>query len=122
MLSKATITVLLGLLVFTVATTKHDVSLASSRSISPKTLQRAFLCIYRYENDDHGWTANTGNGYYGGLQMDREFMGDYGREYLKMWGTADNWPSSVQLAVAYKAYYTRGFYPWPNTAKKCGLL
>ena len=113
---------LMVLLLILVATPQYETSLASSRSLSPKTLQRAFLCIYRYEHGGHGWTANIGNGYYGGLQMDREFQETYGREYLKMWGTADNWPSHVQLAVAYKAYYTRGFNPWRNTARLCGLL
>ena len=31
-------------------------------------LNDAFLCIHHYEG---AWTSNTGNGYYGGLQMDR---------------------------------------------------
>jgi hypothetical protein len=83
-------------------------------------LERAFLCIHGGEGS---WTSNTGNGYYGGMQMDLGFQRTYGSEYLRAWGTADNWPVSVQLAVSMKAYLSgRGFYPWPNTARACGLI
>ncbi len=84
------------------------------------SLNDAFLCIHRYEG---AWTANTGNGYYGGLQMDRRFMELYGSEFVDRWGTADNWPSWAQLETAARAHDSgRGFTPWPNTARFCGLL
>ena len=35
----------------------------------PARLHDSFLCIHRYEGS---WDANTGNGYYGGLQIDRD--------------------------------------------------
>jgi Transglycosylase-like domain len=83
-------------------------------------LARAFLCIHRYEG---AWNANTGNGYYGGLQMDWGFMRAYGGEFLSRWGTADNWPPSAQLQAAARAHQSgRGFTPWPHTARACGLL
>jgi len=86
----------------------------------PHFLASAFLCIHHYEG---GWTANTGNGYYGGLQMDLHFQRSYGHDYLSRWGTADNWPAWAQLRVAVRAYQAgRGFWPWPNTARACGLL
>lgn len=85
-------------------------------------LERNFLCIYSHENGGYGWSANTGNGYYGGLQMDRGFQSTYGPEFYKRWGTADQWPASVQIAVSIRAYFTRGYWPWPNTARMCGLL
>ena len=86
----------------------------------PLDLYRAFACIHRYEG---AWNAATGNGYYGGLQMDYDFMRAYGREYLSAFGTADRWPPSLQIAVAIRAYLSgRGFRPWPNTARRCGLL
>ena len=86
----------------------------------PRRLSSAFLCIHHYEG---AWDANTGNGYYGGLQMDRRFQGRYGREFVARWGTADNWPAWAQLQVAVRAYRAgRGFYPWPNTARACGLI
>jgi hypothetical protein len=86
----------------------------------PRALSSAFLCIHHYEG---AWDSNTGNGYYGGLQMDRRFQSLYGAEYMAKWGTADNWPAWAQLRAAVRAYRAgRGFYPWPNTARACGLI
>jgi hypothetical protein len=86
----------------------------------PSWLHRAFLCIHSFEG---AWTSNTGNGYYGGLQMDYGFMRSYGSEYVQRWGTADNWPVWAQIAAAVRAHHSgRGFTPWPNTARACGLL
>lgn len=81
-------------------------------------LEGAFQCIHHYEGS---WDANTGNGYYGGLQMDVEFQRDYGASYLRSFGTANHWPRSVQIAVAIDAWLSRGFAPWPNTRRSCGL-
>ena len=86
----------------------------------PAYLEQAFLCIHRYEG---AWNANTGNGYYGGLQMDVAFQSLYGGDYLRRFGTADRWPVWAQLDAAVRAYSSgRGFGPWPNTARACGLL
>lgn len=86
----------------------------------PDFLASAFSCIHRYEG---AWTSNTGNGYYGGLQMDLAFQSRYGGRYLTRWGTADNWPAWAQLDTAARAYRSgRGFSPWPNTARFCGLI
>jgi hypothetical protein len=85
----------------------------------PDWLGDAFRCIHAHEA---GWEANTGNGYYGGLQMDLRFQGRYGRRYLGRWGTADNWPIWAQLETAARGYQARGFVPWPNSARACGLL
>jgi hypothetical protein len=86
----------------------------------PRSLTEKFLCIHRYEGD---WTSNTGNGYFGGLQMDWTFMQRYGADYLALWGTADRWPPWAQVEASVRAYDAgRGFYPWPHTAAACGLL
>lgn len=78
-----------------------------------------WLCIHSHEGS---WDANTGNGYYGGLQMDYDFMRTYGSGYLKIKGTANNWTPLEQMWVAERAYSSgRGFGPWPNTARMCGL-
>jgi hypothetical protein len=85
-------------------------------------LDGAFMCIKRYEEDPRrGWQTNTGNGYYGGLQMDRSFQRTYGAWALRAFGLADRWPASVQIAVAIRAWTSRGFGPWPNTRLRCGL-
>lgn len=89
-------------------------------AVIPAWLSDAFQCIHRFEGS---WSSNTGNGYYGGLQMDLAFQGLYGAEYVNRWGTADNWPVWAQLRAAARGYQSgRGFTPWPNTARFCGLL
>jgi Transglycosylase-like domain len=88
--------------------------------IGPRWLTSAFSCIHRYEG---AWDANSGNGYYGGLQMNIGFMQHYGADFMQRWGTADRWPAWAQIAASVRAYQSgRGFWPWPNTARACGLL
>ena len=77
-----------------------------------------WLCIHHYEGS---WT-DPSSPYYGGLQMDLEFQATYGPELLRAKGTADHWTPLEQMWVAEHAYRTRGFWPWPNTARYCGLL
>lgn len=86
--------------------------------------REAWQCIHRYERHPaQGWRTHTGNGYYGGLQMDIHFQRAYGPELLRRRGTANNWRWFEQMWVAERAYASgRGFYPWPNTARYCGLI
>jgi hypothetical protein len=80
----------------------------------------AWLCIHRHEGP---WHANTGNGYYGGLQMDVSFQRAYGPGLVRRKGLAHRWGYLEQIWVAERAYRSgRGFHPWPNTARACGLL
>jgi hypothetical protein len=77
-------------------------------------------CIHQGEG---AWRSNTGNGYYGGLQMDVEFQRTYAPTFLVRKGTADRWSRLEQIWVAERARRSgRGFGPWPNTARMCGLL
>jgi hypothetical protein len=79
----------------------------------------AWMCIHRYEGP---WN-DPNPPYYGGLQMDLSFQRTYGRHLLRRKGTADKWTPLEQIWVAERAYRSgRGFYPWPNTARYCGLL
>ena len=79
-----------------------------------------WLCIHRYEGP---WKANTGNGYYGGLQMDLQFQRTYGPGLLRRKGTANRWTPIEQMWVAERAFRAgRGFYPWPVAARRCGLI
>lgn len=80
-------------------------------------LTRDFLCIHRFEGS---WTDPNAP-YWGGLQMDIPFMKAYGDPFYREWGTADHWPAYIQMAVAVRAYFVRGFEPWPNTSRDCGL-
>lgn len=84
-----------------------------------KAIYSKWECIHGGEGP---WNANTGNGYHGGLQMDYTFQKLYGREFLARWGYAGNWPIWAQLLTAERAFRTRSFYPWPNTAHYCGLI
>ena len=78
----------------------------------------AWRCIHRYEG---AW--NDGGGpYYGGLQMDVGFQRAYGSYLLAKKGTADRWSPLEQMWVAERAVRTRGFSPWPSTARICGLI
>lgn len=79
----------------------------------------ALVCIHTHEG---AWNAETGNGYHGGLQMDSSFERTYGPEFYARYGDAGHWPVTDQLHAAYRATRTRGFTPWPNTARMCGLL
>jgi hypothetical protein len=79
----------------------------------------AWQCIHRFEG---AWNDSNAP-YYGGLQMDIGFQRAYGAHLLRRKGTADNWAPVEQMWVAERAYRSgRGFYPWPNTARSCGLI
>ena len=81
--------------------------------------QAAWKCIQRYE----GAWDDSGAPYYGGLQMDLSFQRNYGADLLRRKGTADHWTAIEQMWVAERAYRSgQGFYPWPNTARSCGLI
>ncbi len=78
-----------------------------------------WMCIHHYEG---AWNDPNAP-YYGGLQMDMSFMQAYGAALLRSKGTADHWTPLEQIWVAERAYESgRGFYPWPNTARWCGLI
>ncbi len=77
-----------------------------------------WLCIHRYEGS---WT-DTGAPYWGGLQMNLGFQRSYGGWLYRTKGTANHWTPLEQMWVAEKALKTRGFGPWPNTARDCGLM
>lgn len=79
----------------------------------------AWRCIHRYE----GPWSDPHAPYYGGLQMDLTFQRMYGRHLLRRKGTANHWRPREQMWVAERALRAgRGFYPWPVTARRCGLI
>jgi len=78
----------------------------------------AWMCIHRHEG---AWN-DPDSPYYGGLQMDLQFQRAYGADLLRRKGTADRWTPLEQMWVAERAQARRGFRPWPNTARFCGLL
>lgn len=99
-----------------------------------------WLCIHSHE----GSWQDSGYPYWGGLQMDRTFMATYGADVVRHYGgvlryapdslhggkmtlqafggEANYWGRLEQMWVAERARARRGFYPWPKTARMCGLI
>jgi hypothetical protein len=81
--------------------------------------KRGLMCIHRFEGN---W-SDSGDPYWGGLQMDRSFMSSYAPRVLLHRGWANRWTPLEQMWVAERAMRSgRGYSPWPNTARYCGLL
>jgi hypothetical protein len=79
----------------------------------------AWRCIHRYE----GAWDDPNAPYHGGLQMSLDFQRAYGRYLLRREGTANHWSRLEQMWTAERALRAgSGFYPWPNTARRCGLI
>jgi resuscitation-promoting factor RpfB len=66
------------------------------------------------------WQADTGNGYYGGVQFDRQtWRANGGTDYAP---TASQASREEQIAVAQKVRDSRGGYgAWPACSRKLGL-
>lgn len=66
------------------------------------------------------WNINTGNGYYGGLQMDMSFWRSYGGGVAARPDLASR---EQQIAAATRARDGgRGYHPWPKCARRLGLI
>lgn len=79
-----------------------------------------WLCLEKYENGGYGWHANTGNGYYGGLQfLYSTWTRNGGLRYA---ANANLATPLQQMWTAENAWHESGgsFSQW-STAKYCGL-
>jgi hypothetical protein len=65
------------------------------------------------------WNIATGNGFYGGLQFDRQTWLAYGGGAYA--ATAAGATRAQQIAVAEKLRAARGFQPWPACSRRLGL-
>ncbi|WP_432025464.1 transglycosylase family protein [Streptomyces sp. 1222.5] len=65
------------------------------------------------------WSADTGNGYYGGLQISQEDWDKYGGGQYAY--SADEASRSQQISVAEKILADRGTTPWATCALLSGL-
>ena len=83
-----------------------------------------WLCIHRYERHPaQGWARTPATATTAGCRWTSRFQRAYGPELLRRKGTANSWTAVEQMWVAERAYRSgRGFYPWPNTARYCGLI
>ncbi|MBQ0925758.1 transglycosylase family protein [Saccharopolyspora endophytica] len=66
------------------------------------------------------WAANTGNGYYGGLQFNRSTWAAYGGERYNRYPHRAS--REQQIEIAQKVRDARGGYgAWPACSRKLGL-
>jgi hypothetical protein len=65
------------------------------------------------------WNANTGNGYYGGLQQDLGFWRRYGG--LAYAPRPDLATPAAQVAVAQRGQAVQGWAAWPACSRRLGL-
>ena len=65
------------------------------------------------------WSANTGNGYYGGLQFSHRTWRSFGGGAFA--GTADQATRSEQVVVAEKVLRAQGWKAWPTCSRRAGL-
>ena len=101
-----------------IAAWKRIASTVREQALNPPH-KKQWLCIHRFEG---AWN-DPNPPYYGGLQMDLGFQRTYGGGLFSRKGTADHWTPLEQMWAAERAHSSgRGFYPWPNTARYCGLL
>ncbi|HET9257643.1 MAG TPA: transglycosylase family protein [Pseudonocardiaceae bacterium] len=65
------------------------------------------------------WSANTGNGYYGGLQFTRSTWSSFGgRTYAR---TANYATRLQQIAIAERVLRVQGWDAWPTCSVKAGV-
>lgn len=63
------------------------------------------------------WASNTGNGYYGGLQMDMDFWNSYSRDLNPRPARPDLASRDQQIHAAENAFRVRGSRPWPHCGR-----
>jgi len=97
------------------AKTHRLVRLMAARLDRVVWIVNAFQCIHSYEGS---WSANTGNGYYGGLQFGYGEWRRFGGQFAPR---ADMASPAEQIAAGIAYHSVAGFGPWPLTARRCGL-
>jgi hypothetical protein len=65
------------------------------------------------------WKANTGNGYFGGLQFSRRTWHSYGGGSYA--ATPNHASRSQQITVAKKVLRAQGWKAWPTCSRKVGM-
>lgn len=95
----------------------HKRESAARRRATHPPERSAWYCIHSYE----GSWSDANAPYWGGLQMDYSFQSAYGGWLLKHQGTANHWTPLEQIWAGVRAWRVRGFEPWANTARDCGV-
>ena len=76
-----------------------------------------WMCIHRYEGS---WT-DSGAPYWGGVQFGYSEWQRFGKPYTGV-DTANLASPMQQMWAAERYWRVSGFYPWPRTARMCGLI
>jgi resuscitation-promoting factor RpfA len=84
-----------------------------------QALQDTWDTLARCESGGN-WNANTGNGYYGGLQFSATTWRSYGGGAYA--GTANHATRSQQIAIAEKVLHAQGWKAWPTCSRRAGIL
>jgi hypothetical protein len=93
------------------ASAEPDLTVGSSRT---QVWDRLAQC-----ESTSNWSANTGNGFFGGLQFTRSTWLAYGGAVYAP--RADLASRSAQIAVAERLRSDRGYQPWPACSRRLGL-
>jgi hypothetical protein len=89
---------------------------ARGARVFPSWWLRAALCVHSHE----GSWRDAGAPYYGGMQFD---LGTWRSNGGLRYASYPHYATPhEQLRVAYATWQRRGWYPWPTTARMCGLL
>lgn len=72
--------------------------------------------LARLRSCEGSYTSNTGNGYYGAYQYDKQTWGNF-----KGYPHAAAAPPNVQDEKAWITYQARGWSPWPSCSRSLGL-
>lgn len=91
----------------TYSSSQPSVSYASSGSGSYGNSGTSWDAVHSCEALREGWAADTGNGYYGGLQFDTQTWDAFGNP---IYTEASNAPMSEQIAAANRVPYDA----WPH--------
>lgn len=94
-----------------VAATVPLVFMAPAQAASYRQWDRLAQC-----ESGGNWRANTGNGYYGGLQFSRRTWTAFGgRAYAR---TANKATRLQQITIAEKVLHAQGWKAWPACSRK----
>jgi hypothetical protein len=94
-------------------------SLPPSASSSPAASASGVWAKLAQCESTGNWHANTGNGFFGGIQFDRQTWLAYGGGAFG--ARADLASPAQQIAVAERLRAARGFQPWPACSRALGL-
>ncbi len=87
---------------------------APAQAASPRQWDRLAKC-----ESGSNWRANTGNGYYGGLQFSRRTWRAYGgTAYAR---TANHATRLQQIAIAERVLRGQGWKAWPACSRRIGV-